>query len=390
MNEAAERSDGLRTMPDAISPLEVYRVGEDLHLIVSGPWTIRQARDLDTRLRAIDPAGASCIEIDLAGLTALDTVGGWLIRRTAEAFEQAGATVSMLEPPVRFKPLLGEIERSHPPRDLELNRPNKILELLELVGSSTVVVGKEARLLLSFFGMLVVKLGRMALQPYRLKPAALATHIEQTGLHAVPIVCLLSFLIGVVLAYQGAAPLRQFGAEILVVNLLGISILRELGILITAIIIAGRSGSAFTAQIGTMKVNQEIDAMETIGLDPVDRLVLPRVIALAITLPLLGFLASIVGLAGGAIMSWVALDIDLPTFMHQLRTAVPITHVWAGLVKAPVFAFIIAMVGCYEGLKVSGSAESVGRQTTRAVVASIFLVILVDALFSIFFSILGI
>ena len=244
--------------------------------------------------------------------------------------------------------------------------------------------------LLNFLGMMVTALARTAASPRRLRGIALVHHIEQTGLNALPIVGLLSFLIGVVLAYQGADQLRQFGAELFVVNLLGISILREIGILMTAIIIAGRSGSAFTAQIGTMKVNQEVDALRTLGLDPIEMLVLPRVLALMITLPLLAFYADVVGLLGGAVMCYFVLDIGFGQFVQQLHGAIKLSTLMVGLIKAPVFAFVIALVGCYEGLKVSGSAESVGRLTTRSVVVGIFLVIVLDALFSILFSYVGV
>jgi phospholipid/cholesterol/gamma-HCH transport system permease protein len=205
-----------------------------------------------------------------------------------------------------------------------------------------------------------------------------------------PIVGLLSFLIGVVMAYQGADQLRRFGAEIYTVNLLGISILRELGVLLSAIIIAGRSGSAFTAQIGTMQVNEEIDALRTLGLDPIEVLVLPRLLGLAITLPLIVFYADLMGLIGGALMSWVVLDISVASFVNQLQSAITEGTLWVGVVKAPFFAAIIALIGCYEGLNVTRSAESVGRLTTQSVVESIFFVIVTDAAFSIVFSVLKI
>ena len=205
-----------------------------------------------------------------------------------------------------------------------------------------------------------------------------------------PIIGLLSFLIGVVVAYQGVDQLRRFGAEIFTVNLLGVSILREMGILITAIVVAGRSGSAFTAQIGAMQVNQEIDALQALGLDPVEILVLPRIIALVIALPLLAVFADMMGLAGGGVMVMLVLDISLIQFMEQLRGAVSIWSFWIGILKAPVFAFLIALVGCREGLRVTGSAESVGRQTTKSVVVAIFLVIVTNAAFSILFSALHI
>ncbi len=231
---------------------------------------------------------------------------------------------------------------------------------------------------------------RTLANPSRLRLRAVLFHVGQTGLNALPILGLLSFLIGVVLAFQGADQLRVFGAEMFVVNLLGVSILREIGILLTAIIVAGRSGSAFTAQIGTMKVNQEVDAIRTLGLDPIELLVLPRAIALVVSMPLLAFYAAVMGLLGGAVMCWAVLGIGFGVFLNQLDAAVNVTMLMVGLVKAPVFALVIAMVGCYEGLNVSGSAESVGRLTTRSVVESIFLVIVLDAAFSVLFSMLGV
>ena len=225
--------------------------------------------------------------------------------------------------------------------------------------------------------------------PWRIRWTALVNHMEQAGLNAVPIVGLISFLVGAVLAYQGADQLRRFGAEIFVVNLIGISVLREIAILLTAIIVAGRSGSAFTAAIGSMKVREEIDAMRILGLDPMEILVLPRVLALVVTLPLLAFFADIMGLLGGAFMAWAALGIGPGQFLERLGDAIPMWSFWVGLIKAPVFAFLIAMVGCYEGFQVEGSAESVGRLTTQAVVEAIFLVIVADAVFSILFAYLG-
>jgi phospholipid/cholesterol/gamma-HCH transport system permease protein len=231
---------------------------------------------------------------------------------------------------------------------------------------------------------------RTILRPRRLRLTSLTHHLEQTCLNALPIVGLIAFLIGVVMAYQGADQLKRFGAEIFTVDLVGVSILREIGILLTAIVVAGRSGSAFTAEIGAMSVNQEIDALRTLGLDPNEVLVMPRMLALMIALPLLAFFADILGLAGGGLMAWVVLDISPGQFLAQLEGAIGPATFWVGIVKAPVFAFLIAMVGCYEGLLVSGSADSVGFHTTKSVVTGIFLVIVFDALFSILFSYLGV
>lgn len=226
--------------------------------------------------------------------------------------------------------------------------------------------------------------------PWRLRKAALVTHMEETGAKALPIVALMGFLIGVVLAFQGATQLKQFGAEIFVVELISISILRELGILLTAIIVAGRSGSAFTASIGSMKVQEEIDAMRTLGLDPIEVLVIPRVLALLIMLPILGFVADMAGLFGGALMSWIDLGVSPGMFVTRLKENTDVWQLAVGLIKAPFFALVIGVIACWQAMQVKGSAQSVGQRTTASVVQSIFMVIAIDALFSIFFSEIGI
>jgi len=236
---------------------------------------------------------------------------------------------------------------------------------------------------------LMQTLWRTAKNPSRLRVTPLVYHMEQVGLNAVPIVALISFLIGIVLAYQGATQLRQFGAEIFTVELVSISVLREIGILLTAIIVAGRSGSAFTAQIGSMKLHEEIDAMRTLALDPMEMLVVPRVLALILVLPMLGFISDMMGLFGGLLMCWTVLDIMPGTFIARVEEWVPLSHFWVGIIKAPFFALMIGLIGCYEGLKVEGSAESVGRLTTKSVVESIFMVIVVDAFFSVYFAEIG-
>jgi phospholipid/cholesterol/gamma-HCH transport system permease protein len=236
-----------------------------------------------------------------------------------------------------------------------------------------------------------VETGEAIVMPrHNLRVAAIFHQVEETGINALPIVGLLAFLIGIVLAYQGADQLKRFGAEIYTINLLGVGVLREIGGLITAIIVAGRSGSAFTAHIGTMRVNEEIDAMQTMGLNTVDMLVLPRIIGLVIALPLLTFYSDIIGLIGGAVMCYFQLGITIPAFLRQLNDAVTVNTLLVGLIKAPVFAFVIALVGCYEGFQVERNAASVGQLTTRSVVEGIFLIIVLDAAFSVMFSVLGI
>lgn len=365
--------------------------GAPNRLRASGRWDIAAAGSLDAALQAaLNGREGDSLRLDLSDVTALDTSGAWVIRRARVRLAEAGGSLELAGVPADFAPLLEEVE------GLDIEPPpaepgaGGFVAFLERIGRNTVEIAQESREMLGFFGFLLVALLRVLVQPWRLRRLSVVYHMEQTGLNALPIVGLLSFLIGIVIAYQGAAQLRQFGAEIFVVDLLGIAILRELGILIAAIIIAGRSGSAFTAQIGTMKVNQEVDAMRTLGLDPIDILVLPRVVALCLTLPLVTFFANAMGILGGAVMSYLVLDITPAQFITQFRLAIALDHFWVGMVKAPVFAFTIAMVGCYQGLQVGGSAESVGRLTTKSVVEAIFLVIVLDAIFSVVFAAVGV
>jgi phospholipid/cholesterol/gamma-HCH transport system permease protein len=256
-------------------------------------------------------------------------------------------------------------------------------------GEGTAAAGRTAVEIIALLGAVIARVAALAIHPGRLRFTSLVHHMQEAGLNAVPIVSLMAFLIGIVLAFQGATQLRQFGAEVFVVDLIALSVLRELGILLTAIIVAGRSASAFTAAIGSMKMREEIDAMRTLGLDPIEVLVLPRILALVIMLPILGFIADISGLLGGALMSWIELGISPGMFQARLLDATDATHYLTGLSKAPFFAVIIGLIGCYQGLKVEGNAESLGRLTSKSVVLAIFMVIVADALFSIFFAMVG-
>src|SRR5690606_34216422 len=244
--------------------------------------------------------------------------------------------------------------------------------------------------MIQFFGRAVTTLVSNLLRPRNLQIGAISQQIYQTGIQGIPIVCLIAFLISVVLAYQGAYQLQRFGADIFTIDLVAVSVLREMGVLLTAIMVAGRSGSAFAAQLGVMKINEEVDAMRTIGLDPYAVLVVPRILGLVVALPLLTVLANFFGLGGAALLSYTLLDIPLEQFLNRIEQSISLWSWWVGLIKAPFFALLIATVGTLRGMQVSGSAEDLGRQTTVAVVQSIFLVIMADAIFSIFFSRLGI
>jgi phospholipid/cholesterol/gamma-HCH transport system permease protein len=366
--------------------------GGRLQVAIGGGWTVAELAQLDDAGRAMLkalPVEAGQARIELGALEALDTAGAWLLCRIQAGLAERGWQVELAGANPVQAALLAEIGRLKPRPALPPPQLNPFVRLLARLGASTLSACGEARRLLSFYGETLVTLCRLALHPGRLRLTSLVHHLEQTCLNALPIVGMIAFLIGVVLAYQGADQLRRFGAEVFTVNLLGVSVLREIGILLTAIVVAGRSGSAFTAEIGMMKVREEIDALRTIGADPIEVLVVPRLLALMIALPLLAFFADILALFGGGLMSVLALGIPAPQFLSQLQGAITPTMFWIGLVKAPVFAFLIALVGCYQGLSVSGSAESVGRLTTQSVVLSIFLVIVADALFSILFSYLG-
>ncbi|MEM7442502.1 MAG: MlaE family lipid ABC transporter permease subunit [Pseudomonadota bacterium] len=359
-------------------------------LVAGGVWDLSTAGLLDARLpRIAAPEGGSPIAVDLAGIDRLDTAGAWLLERIRRRFAAGGRDVRFVRVPETLVDLIADVQKVDIDNMPPPFRRRPFLIFLNSAGEVIVNFYHESVQLLNFLGLVLITLGKVIVRPSKIRGASTVYHMEATGIRAMFIVGLLSFLIGVVLAYQGAQQLAEFGAQIFVVDLLGVSILRELGVLLTAIMVAGRSGSAFTAQIGTMMVNQEIDALETLGLDPIEVLVIPRVMALMVTMPLLVFFADIVGLFGGALVAAGALGIDFGAFMNRLQDAVELRTFFAGLIKAPVFAFVIGMVGCFQGMRVTGSAESVGRQTTQSVVQSIMLVLVLDAGFSVLFAQIG-
>jgi phospholipid/cholesterol/gamma-HCH transport system permease protein len=365
--------------------------GDGRRLEAGGAWTIGQSAQLDQQLRDFHPGGTGVIEIDASQIEKLDSAGAWLLLRTRRMLEAADRKVSHLALPDLYVPLLENLAAAHMAPPAAPRGPMTFTHRLARIGKATVLTARQGYQILGYLGRVTVETGEAIVKPrHNLHIAAIAHQVEETGINALPIVGLLAFLIGIVLAYQGADQLKRFGAEVFTINLLGVGVLREIGGLITAIIVAGRSGSAFTAQIGTMRVNEEIDAMQTMGLNTIDTLVLPRIIGLVVALPLLTFFADIMGLIGGAVMCDVQLGITIPVFMRQLQDAVSTNSFLVGMIKAPVFAFVIALVGCYEGFQVERNAASVGALTTRAVVESVFLVIVLDAAFSVMFSVLGV
>jgi phospholipid/cholesterol/gamma-HCH transport system permease protein len=330
------------------------------------------------------------VRVDLSGLTAMDTGGAWMVVHLQNRLSRQGANVTIDGGAPDQLALMRTVSAAAPETEAQDGSEQGPWAWLEQWGKNLVGGYHSALSLISFFGQTLEALARELSRPHKLRWASLVTHMQDTGLHAVPIIGLMGFLIGVVLAFQGATQLQRFGAEVFVVELISISILRELGILLTAIIVAGRSGSAFTASVGSMKVQQEIDAMQTLGLDPVRVLVVPRVLALLLMLPLLGFVANLFGLFGGALMSWINLGVSPGMFITRLYENTDVSHLLVGMVKAPFFALVIGVVACWQAFQVKSSSTSVGQRTTSSVVQSIFLVIALDALFSIFFAELGI
>lgn len=347
----------------------------------TGRLTLPRLDDLPLRLDALS---RSPKRIDLSEIQRIDTVGAWIVHKLAAEYD---AEIVGLSP--AGQTLLRQVERSYRPVLMRPEPYAPFLRVLDEVGDATVIAWQTMLGLLSFFGAILLGTWSVIREPRRFRLNAVIQRFELVGVKALAIVGLMSFLIGIVIAQQGAVQLRQFGAEALTVNLIGRLTTRELGVLMTAIMVAGRSGSAFAAQLGTMKLTEEIDAMRTIGVSPVEALVLPRLLAATFMMPLLGFFSMIIAMIGGGIFCWISLDLVPLTYIQRLREVTPITDLWVGLIKAPVFGAIIAMSGCFQGMQVEGDAEQVGLRTTAAVVQAIFLVIVLDAFFAVFFTSIG-
>jgi phospholipid/cholesterol/gamma-HCH transport system permease protein len=353
----------------------------------SGAWTVRHLGDLPARLaRLAWPAGE--LQLDLAGVTRMDTGGAWLLQRLLLRLDRDGRQVSLQGLSAEAQSLLDLV--GHTRAGLQPAPPPYQPGLLEAIGRKSLLSAGQAIGLLAFIGRVASAGTRLVLNPLRIRWGEIVTELGEAGHKALPIVGLLAFLLGIVITYQGGVQLRQYGASIFVADLVGLSMLRELAPILTAIIVAGRTGSAYTAQIGTMQVTEEVDALEVMGVRPMDLLVLPKVLALVIALPLLTVYADIMGVLGGMVMASLQLDIAYSTFMDRLEVALSLESYLVGVGKAPVFAAVIATIGCYQGFQVGGSAESVGRRTTVSVVQSILAVIVIDAAFSVAFSYLGI
>ncbi|SEH90841.1 ABC transporter permease [Pseudomonas asplenii] len=360
-------------------------------LRISGDWTLAHYNALKRCSTALLGHYDASTTIDLDQLGALDTAGASLLVELLGAQRLGQLAEHSEHLSAADRALLQTVYCSLTDFCEPVKEPEQAagLQLLERIGRAVDQVWQDTQQLLGFIGLILETLARGLFRPSRWRLTPMVAHIEQTGLDAAPIIALLTFLVGAVVAFLGATVLASFGASIFTVDLVAFSFLREFGVLLTAILMAGRTASAFTAQIGSMKANEEIDAIRTIGLDPMELLVLPRVLALLIALPMLTFLAMICGIVGGGVVCALSLGISPAMFLSLLQADIGIQHFLVGLVKAPFFAFLIAAVGCLEGFKVSGSAESVGAHTTSSVVQSIFIVIVLDAIAALFFMEMG-
>jgi len=358
-----------------------------LRLSLVGDWTITHVGDLEKSLAELTFDGISSVELDLSDISALDLSGAWLIH-DLRARCSAACSVGIVpaEPPM-LRLVAHTLQRG---ASIAASSPVSRYSIVERLGRGA--IDRLGGWLdgLAFLGVTVVRFLSALKDPRVWRPISIARHVYDTGLTAIPIVALIAFLIAVIIAYMGAQQLQQFGADIFVVDLVTVGVLRELGVLLTAIIVAGRSGSAFAAEIGAMKLNQEIDALKATGVEPIEVLVLPRWIGLVIALPLLTVIADAVGVAGGALLCHLLLDMPLIQYFQRVDESIAAWTFWVGIIKAPVFAILIASAGTYRGMQVRGSSRELGRLTTVAVVQAIFMVILADALFAVLFMEIGI
>jgi len=362
--------------------------GERLELAAGGDWTADNAAALDALVSAATPASDNIrnVEIDMGGISRLDTYGAWLLERIIRGAGERGAQARVLRLPDRFRTLFETVhstaEVTAPARDTS----NLIVFALATVGRNMLEVNRSLQLIAGMLGAVTLAWLRACWRPSTFRWTSMVNQVDLVGWRAVPIILLITFLIGAILAQQGIFHFRKFGAEIYVVDMVGILVLREVGVLIVCVMVAGRSGSAYTAELGSMKMREEIDALQTMGLDPVSILILPRIVALVIAVPMLTFIGSMAALYGGGLIASLYGGIPPEVFLQRLREAISTDHFMVGLLKAPFMALIIGIVACVEGLQVQGSSESLGLQTTSSVVKSIFLVIVLDGIFAIFFA----
>lgn len=361
--------------------------GERVILSLSGDWTILSAMAAETLVEPLcNDLHAVVAVVDFSAIGRLDTAGAWVIHKLRGRIEFAGTRVQLAGLTDELRLLLNEVDAHHPPAHVPVKDRFSVVRVFELTGRSVVEAWQDFIAMLHILGSLSMVVATVLFHPKRLRGIAIAVQFDKTCIGAVPIVALMSFLIGAIISQQGGFYLRQFGADLFVVDLAGVLVLREIGVLLTAIMVAGRSGSAFTAELGAMKMQEEIDALHVIGLNVTEVLILPRLLALMAAIPVLTFVSDIAALAGAGLVSWSYLGIPPQAFLSRLQDAINMQTFLVGMVKAPFMALIIGLIACVEGLKVGGSADSLGQHTTMSVVKAIFLVIVVDGLFAIFFA----
>jgi len=360
--------------------------GDRLELAPVGAWIAPHAAELNLIVEAItrEPASAQIMIVDLAGIGELDTFGAWLLERLIRRANERGYEARFVGVSDRFRGLLDEVHQANrrAPRTPDRRLRTRVIAIKRRIDE----IADDFLALIAMFGALGEALGRAILHPQTFRFTSAVHHLDRVAWQAVPIILLITFLIGCIIAQQGIFHFRKVGADDYVVDLVGILVLREIGVLLVAIMVAGRSGSSYTAELGSMKMREEIDALRTMGRDPVEVLILPRVLALVCAAPVLTLLGSMAALYGGGLVAWLYGGMSPAIFIERLKEAVSVTHFQVGMIKAPIMALVIGVVACTEGLKVKGSAESLGLQTTTSVVKSIFLVIVFDGLFAIFFA----
>jgi phospholipid/cholesterol/gamma-HCH transport system permease protein len=372
---------------DPVPAYAIEKSGSSGTAVLSGDWTSAEGEAVEAAVSRLsnEAKGLAQLRMDLARVGRLDTLGAWVLDRTRSELAAAGIAADYAGLSETQTILLREVAY-HPLEASARKHRYAVVSLFEDVGKTVIGAGRDVGGGVSFLGALVLGFGRIIAHPSKFRFTSVVFHLEAIGLRSTPIIALISFLVGAIVAQQGIFQLNKFGATAFVVDLTGILTLRELGVLLTSIMIAGRSGSAFTAEIGSMKMREEIDALRVMGLDPIDVLVVPRILALMLALPMLTFLADLSALFGGGVVAWIYGGISQDVFLQRLQGAIGLNTFLVGIVKAPFMALVIGVIASIEGLAVEGSAESLGRQVTSSVVKSIFMVIVVDGLFAMFFA----
>jgi phospholipid/cholesterol/gamma-HCH transport system permease protein len=359
--------------------------GERLDLAAAGEWTADHADALERRVMQVTPAGRGAVKamrIDMKGVAKIDTYGAWLLERLRRVAAERGLRADVVGLPEQFRVIVETVHQTAEMPDPERLRRRGVADWLESVGENVAEVGKAGAQFAQMFGAVAVAWLRALVRPRTFRFTSMVNQVDLVGWRAVPIILLITFLIGAILAQQGIFHFRKFGADIFVVDMVGILVLREVGVLIVCVMVAGRSGSAYTAELGSMKMREEVDALRTMGFDPISVLVLPRIIALIVAVPMLTFLGE---MSAGLVASLYG-NIQPEVFLQRLREVISTDHFMVGMIKAPFMALVIGIVACVRGLDTKGSAESLGMQTTSAVVQSIFLVIVLDGIFAVFFA----